>query len=281
MKRHERPYGCTFLTCNEVFGSKDDWKRHENSRHFHLETWRCDQERPEGGACAKVCYRRQTFHDHLKKEHQGLDDDTIRKRLENCRIGRNCQARFWCGFCNKLIELKKKGLEAWTERFDHIDDHFMGRNGPARRVNDWIPMDGKPKDDPESSHSLSRGSAHEAAPPDGNSSGYEVPGGDHPESSKKRRSASDSLASGLFSGSPLGSLSLAAAGSLSKAVNMDGGNLEDLKGSRAGSGSDDYNRLKSGKLENFEIVVYCVRDRAEPQRTNPVGTLTEYAVPVQ
>jgi hypothetical protein len=25
-------YGCTFL-CNETFGSKNEWKRHENSQH--------------------------------------------------------------------------------------------------------------------------------------------------------------------------------------------------------------------------------------------------------
>jgi hypothetical protein len=279
MKRHERPYGCTFLTCNKVFGSKNDWKRHENSQHFHLETWRCDQEKPKGGACSKVCYRRQTFQDHLKKEHQILDDVTVKERLDNCRIGRNCQARFWCGFCNKLVELKKKGLEAWTERFDHIDDHFMGRNCPIRRINDWIPMDGKPKDDLESSHSLFGGSDQEAASsPDANSSEDEVPGGEHPESSKKRRIASDLSASGSPSGSPPGSPSLVAAGSPFKTANMDSGSFEDLKGSRAGSGSDDYDRPKRGKLEK---VVYCVRYPTEPQRTSPVRTLTEYTVPVR
>jgi hypothetical protein len=134
------------------------------------------------------------------------DVDAVKSKLENCRIGRNCQARFWCGFCNKLIDLKKKGLEAWTERFDHIDDHFMGRNCPIRRIQDWIPMDGKPKDDLESPHSLTGspdqdspgGSDHSAAPsPDGNSPEAAAPGGssahagDHPESSKRRRGGSD------------------------------------------------------------------------------------------
>jgi len=149
MKRHERPYGCTFLTCNKTFGSKNDWKRHENSQHFQLETWRCDEERPEGGACAKVCYRKQTFQEHLGKEHQISDEDAVKNKLEACRIGRNCQARFWCGFCTKLIELKKKGLDAWTERFDHIDDHFMGRHGLTKQgIQDWIPVDSdKPKGD--------------------------------------------------------------------------------------------------------------------------------------
>lgn len=149
MKRHERPYGCTFLTCNKDFGSKNDWKRHENSQHFHLETWRCDSERPEGGACAKVCYRRQTFQDHLKKEHQISEPADVKKKVDGCRIGRNCQARFWCGFCKKLVDLKKKGLDAWTERFDHIDNHFMGKGGFSKQgIQDWIPVDSdKPKGD--------------------------------------------------------------------------------------------------------------------------------------
>lgn len=147
MKRHERPYGCTFLTCNKTFGSKNDWKRHENSQHFQLETWRCDIEKPEGGVCAKVSYRRQTFQEHLKIQHAMSDPDVIKIKGEACRIGRNCQARFWCGFCKKLIDLKKKGLDAWIERFDHIDDHFMGRKGMKKQsIRNWIPVDGdKPK----------------------------------------------------------------------------------------------------------------------------------------
>lgn len=142
MKRHERPYGCTFMTCNKTFGSKNDWKRHENSQHFHLETWRCDREKPEGGACAKVSYRRQTFQEHLKKEHDIIDQDAVHNMVEACRIGRNCQARFWCGFCVSLVDLKNQSFAAWTERFDHIDNHFMGRHGLQKQsIQNWIPVD--------------------------------------------------------------------------------------------------------------------------------------------
>lgn len=160
MKRHERPYGCTFLTCNKTFGSKNDWKRHENSQHFQLESWRCDKEKPEGGVCAKVSYRRQTFQDHLKKDHGMVDQDAVRIKVEACRIGRNCQSRFWCGFCEKLINLKRKGLDAWTERFDHIDDHFVGRGDMQKQgIQDWIPVDGdKPKGDAASPNSLGESS---------------------------------------------------------------------------------------------------------------------------
>lgn len=143
MKRHERPYGCTFLACCKTFGSKNDWKRHENSQHSQAETWRCEEARALGGSCGKVCYRQQTFRDHLKKEHHISDDEVIKEKLENCHIGRNCESRFWCGFCTKLVELKMKNQKAWTERFDHIDDHFMGRNNlPKQSIQDWIPIDG-------------------------------------------------------------------------------------------------------------------------------------------
>ncbi|KAF5877081.1 putative c2h2 type zinc finger domain protein [Botrytis fragariae] len=160
MKRHERPYGCTFSACNKTFGSKNDWKRHENSQHFHLETWRCDNEKPEGGACAKVSYRRQAFQEHLKKEHAIIDQDAVKTKVDACRIGRNCQARFWCGFCKTLVDLKKNGLDAWIERFDHIDNHFMGRHGLQKQsIQDWIPVDSdKPKGDVASPNHLGESS---------------------------------------------------------------------------------------------------------------------------
>ncbi|OWP02587.1 hypothetical protein B2J93_1891 [Marssonina coronariae] len=166
MKRHSRPYGCTFLSCSKSFGSKNDWKRHENSQHFHLETWRCDIPRlDESRACAKVYYRKQTFVEHLKKEHafpatscasppshsarsapepganDSEDEAAIKAKLDACRIGRSCQSPFWCGFCAALVTLKLQGIEAWGERFDHIDDHFMGR-GEVRQqgIGEWVPV---------------------------------------------------------------------------------------------------------------------------------------------
>ncbi|RWA07760.1 hypothetical protein EKO27_g7355, partial [Xylaria grammica] len=39
-KRHEKPYGCTMPGCERRFGSKNDWKRHENTQHPMSETWR-------------------------------------------------------------------------------------------------------------------------------------------------------------------------------------------------------------------------------------------------
>jgi hypothetical protein len=142
MKRHERPYGCTFSACDKTFGSKNDWKRHENSQHTHLACWWCNEANQGGGACAKVCYHPQTYQEHLSKEHKITDTDIVKEKIDSTRLGRNCQVRFWCGFCVRLVELKKKGLEAWTERFDHIDGHFMGRHGLAKQsIGQWVAMD--------------------------------------------------------------------------------------------------------------------------------------------
>ena len=191
-KQLSKPYGCTFLTCSETFGSKNDWKRHENSKHFPQETWRCDAEKVGGGACVKACYRRHSFQEHLKKDHDISDPEVLKTKVDACRIGRNCQVRFWCGFCNKLVDLINKGLEAWTERFDHIDDHFMGRHGlPKQSIRDWIPMDSdKPKGD-AGSHALEYPQGHSDPNSNGNSSDSTLAGDDE-EGAKRKRCKDDS-----------------------------------------------------------------------------------------
>ncbi|KAK8042008.1 hypothetical protein PG993_006531 [Apiospora rasikravindrae] len=144
LKRHSKPYGCTFQNCSKRFGSKNDWKRHENSQHFLHEAWRCDMPRVNGRsseACGKLSHRRETFKEHLSKNHS-LQGEELEIKLEHCRVGRNCEARFWCGFCERIIEIERKGLGAFTERFNHIDDHFSGREGlPKKQIDDWKDVD--------------------------------------------------------------------------------------------------------------------------------------------
>ncbi|KAI1182276.1 hypothetical protein F5B17DRAFT_444372 [Nemania serpens] len=135
-KRHEKPYGCTMPECAKKFGSKNDWKRHENTQHFMLEMWKCDEE-----SCEKICYRRENFRSHLEKDHQINDLTRLEPKLEKCRVGRNCEARFWCGFCEKIIEIKQKGHQAWAERFDHIGEHFSSRNPEQRDISEWQNVD--------------------------------------------------------------------------------------------------------------------------------------------
>ena len=38
------------------------------------------------------------------------------------------------------MELHQADFDAWTERFNHIDDHFMGRHGTAKQsISEWLP----------------------------------------------------------------------------------------------------------------------------------------------
>jgi hypothetical protein len=74
-------------------------------------------------------------------------------------------------------------VDAWTERFDHIDDHFMGRHGLTKQaIQDWIPVDSdKPKGDMESPLDLSPGKESQDGSSDRSSSG--PPNRNSPEAS--------------------------------------------------------------------------------------------------
>ncbi|KAK5661381.1 hypothetical protein OQA88_11280 [Cercophora sp. LCS_1] len=147
MKRHLKPYACTHVSdCDKRFGSKNDWKRHENSQHIQLEFWRCTErlKDKERVVCNKICHRRETFRHHLDKDHDIRDALAVEKRCTDCRNGRNFESRFWCGFCQKTIEFEKNGGLAWSERFDHIDAHFIGKGGPKRDIADWKSIESEP-----------------------------------------------------------------------------------------------------------------------------------------
>lgn len=144
LKRHSKPYGCTFPNCRKVFGSKNDWKRHESIQHYQLETWNCDHPKPNSTeVCGKVCHRRESFRNHLTKEHAISDSTAIEEKLDCCRKGRHCDVKFWCGFCVEIIEITE-AENAWAKRCDHIDDHFCGRGQPLKRITEWKHED--PKD---------------------------------------------------------------------------------------------------------------------------------------
>ncbi|KAH8433645.1 putative C2H2 finger domain protein [Aspergillus melleus] len=141
-KRHERPYGCTFHKCNKTFGSKADWKRHENSQHYLRQSWRCTlHDVTQGGLqCARLFYRQEIYIQHLKGHHHAGDDDVRAAIHKNC-IGQsdqsqlNGQSQFWCGFCRNIVPLMDQGLAAWNERFNHIDsEHFK----KGQRIGDWL-----------------------------------------------------------------------------------------------------------------------------------------------
>jgi hypothetical protein len=136
MKRHTKPYGCTFTGCDKVFGSKNDWKRHENSQHFQGEFFKCQQ--PHHGErfnkCAFMTQHQTDMEVHLINTHY-LSSDAAKGQVAISHVGRNHQNRFWCGFCGEVVRLESNGVGAWDERFNHIDKHFMKEN---RRVEEWV-----------------------------------------------------------------------------------------------------------------------------------------------
>ncbi|KAI9831908.1 MAG: hypothetical protein M1819_004630 [Sarea resinae] len=144
-KRHLRPYGCTYVHvgCHKAFGSKNDWKRHENGRHYQQELWRCHESVIDGAGktrstreCARPFHRREAFQNHLRSQHMIDSAAKIKEECQLRRIGRNCQDRFWCGFCEDIIPLRGRSREAWDERADHICNHF---NEGLRMVR-WVPV---------------------------------------------------------------------------------------------------------------------------------------------
>ncbi|KAF3049085.1 hypothetical protein E8E11_005390 [Didymella keratinophila] len=130
------PYGCTYPKCFKKFGAKSDWKRHENSQHFQQETFRCDLLNSDK-TCGQHYYRATQFQNHLKHEHKLAVAEKIQNIVERCKIGKNCQGQYWCGFCCEIKKLKTRRNYAWDERFDHIAHHFE-KDEPKKQIEDWI-----------------------------------------------------------------------------------------------------------------------------------------------
>lgn len=152
LKRHNKPYSCTYPKCRKPFGSKADWKRHENTQHFQLECWQCPKpsqsKGSQNGHCDKLFYRRETFLAHLKGVHQITDEGHLKTLAKDKKIGRGNHQKFWCGFCNESRKLKEKGLRGVDERFDHLEKHFLDPEG--RGLEGWVNQpEGVPGNDDE------------------------------------------------------------------------------------------------------------------------------------
>lgn len=140
MKRHTRPYGCTFAKCYKRFGSRNEWKRHENTQHFLSEMWRCHLPRNNGHACGNLAHDKQQFAMHLFDAHKiSPGTEKSNTTCHDMHLGREGHHHFWCGFCNKLIE-QEEGFQpgAWDVRFKHIGDHF---DKEGLNIDDWIDIE--------------------------------------------------------------------------------------------------------------------------------------------
>lgn len=152
--RHQKPFGCTFDGCSKKFGSKNDWKRHENSQHYQNECWRCPlwrkskQSKAGSGAapsvkeqCAEIHFKHDDFESHIRLEHsfevqkhgKNHAAEWMQETCRASRIGANGQHSFWCGFCRAIVPLQDEELKAWDERFNHIGEHFR-----TRSIDEWF-----------------------------------------------------------------------------------------------------------------------------------------------
>jgi hypothetical protein len=172
-------YACTFFNCGNRFDSKDKWAGHENSEHFSNDMWRCgyknsvatsstspssssssggDSTKPVAVVqCMRIFHQKAKFMKHMKEEHDVNSSETLRDLEGRWRTGRNWQHQFWCGFCDadgaeqgtgggNFVRVESIGMEAWKERFDHIEAHF----DTEMDISIWVHIDGR-RNSPEQS----------------------------------------------------------------------------------------------------------------------------------
>lgn len=76
------------------------------------------------------------FSNHLRDTHC-FDIQSITTELRVRLLERGCGLRFWCGFCEAVVPLKRKGSRAADERFNHIDEHFK----KGLRTTAWLDVE--------------------------------------------------------------------------------------------------------------------------------------------
>lgn len=96
--------------------------------HYRRGAWRCKE-----AGCSKVCTR-VSYRTHLSEFHM-ISNAAELDRKSNLSL----PIPLWCGFCKTAIHLDQNGIDAESQRFNHIDDHFMGRNGEqCQSILNWV-----------------------------------------------------------------------------------------------------------------------------------------------
>lgn len=126
MKRHTRPYGCTFASCDKRFGSRNDWKRHESSQHSLPEMWNCTCIRGDGNNGAPPSlHLLDAWDDHPRgPKYVARDITELETGCNNFPVAREGHNYFWCGFCVKPISHQSPTESGWEGRFKHVGEHF-------------------------------------------------------------------------------------------------------------------------------------------------------------
>ncbi|KAG9185977.1 hypothetical protein G6011_02533 [Alternaria panax] len=152
------PYQCTF--CTEVFKTKYDWQRHEKSLHLPLERWICALQGPRttkeslGEECCVFCGDVRPDDAHIEAHHysacqeRSLQERTFHRKdhlVQHLRLVHGVEFSDWsmarwmlpipdvrskCGFCGIT-------MTTWSERVDHIADHFKSGVTMASWQGDW------------------------------------------------------------------------------------------------------------------------------------------------
>ncbi|KAH6655838.1 hypothetical protein BKA67DRAFT_592008 [Truncatella angustata] len=150
-------FQCTF--CTETFKTKHNWQRHEKSLHLSLEQWRCS---PHGvkyqtsdgkdtcvycsepgpsqshlathnyGVCQERHPEDRTFYrkDHLQQHLKLVHDAKFKSSPMEQWKYENDVIRSRCGFCGLT-------MTSWTDRIDHLADHFKEGKTMADWQGDW------------------------------------------------------------------------------------------------------------------------------------------------
>ncbi|KAF2718150.1 hypothetical protein K431DRAFT_306277 [Polychaeton citri CBS 116435] len=135
VKRHTRPYGCTFAGCFKRFGSRNDWKRHESSQHRIPDLWACDC---NDVSCQRLYRQEEPFRKHLQKRlassGSGSCVEDLGQLLQKSHLGSNGNYRFWCGFCKEQVP-QPDDYRPWESRCEHIGNHF-DKDGST--IDSWL-----------------------------------------------------------------------------------------------------------------------------------------------
>ena len=137
MRRHERPYGCTFPLCSRAFGSKYDWKRHEQNQHYAPWVYACiychsskDPDNP-----LELFADGESYTCHILR-HRLDEDESPVQGPKPCLYGEPGISRaFYCGFCVDVVFVAFEEGKAFDERCNHITNHFINHGA---RIKNWV-----------------------------------------------------------------------------------------------------------------------------------------------
>ncbi|KAL6720673.1 hypothetical protein ACLMJK_002598 [Lecanora helva] len=174
---HTRPFKCTFhdYGCSSTVGSKNEWKRHINVQHMHLETWRCDigvcavpmnkakEHHQSSTVLGEVKSQENPYHDfdrkdlftqHLKRMHAPAPSASLaeKNKFEGDikHIQKRCHKRLReppansiCPYCpNHPV------FETWDDRVEHVGKHLeksdFDKNNEIEdeALRDWLQQEG-------------------------------------------------------------------------------------------------------------------------------------------